>query len=1479
VLYNIKIDKHLQSIDVLRKYLEKFNILFKEDYKIEFNNENVIINQNFILNISLNKYSNIFSSSYNYKNIYEIIISEHFKGLLLDEPRLFYNYKDNIDFLIKYPEYLHKNLDNVDIYKYDSSLFIMLNIFDIIKIESNYNNFLEYYLNLWITYKRFHYKLTINHKYNELNKKTDKIYFFIEILHSLSLLFDYINLINIFVLNNKLITIYYELNDNKKFIDYIISNKQLILNNNIINLISNSNINNIIIDNYNVFIDDQLYNIYKIDKCPFAQIFNYDNNYYLIQANDNKIIYKIGKNYNIKFICDHNKKKIKINEIYFNNNKVIRYNDIYYLFKNIIPTNCFHLIYHQQQNDTYKITFLNFNFALKDELLYSNNLKSGIYTFTINHNTQFYLNDTYDNIIIWKKLCLDNQINKFNIIYINPYEINNNGYAFTLNSYNLFDFNKQDFLLNLHDIHYEKINLVKKTDTYIDIIQEYDHKIYKKFSKMILISSNIKIKLKIRININRFNKKIKLLSDEIKNYTFYQLLLEHYDILYKYLLYVKYINLLNKLYNIEGELFISTLKVNIELFNIKTKKFNYIFEALFELISGYELLDEQMEKYISIIHKYNEYNNSNDTYYDKHIDNTHSLFNIKYQKIKDQKGGVIYPLHHFMMGKGKSSVLSPLLILFFILKYKSDMYLIIPEHLINDTKNIILKYFIIYDVFIYKIFINNETIYDSTFNNLNSIYILSDSNIKERFLNGDFQNQNRKKIFLIDEFDSLLDPLQSNFNISYNKSKSITDILSFMINIVKSFNLDNLNESLSSFDNKSQLIILEIINIVNQLKNRLLIYNINWGIHPDKFYAIPYKTKDVPLLQSNFSSIIITIFLTLYYYYIIQHKNIDKYLLKFIINNNLLDLFNLYIPNHQLLYITPEYINNYSNIDIIDKLLYKIFNNVKITTSQYNSSFIDIINIDNIFKIGYSGTMNVLLPSLNDIHKFEDIEIDNDEKINIKYVIMNTNKIIIDNDLLTIDLLKNYDALIDVYGLYKDFINKDIAIKIYEIIRTQAPDLRRDVIFIDENNIKFVIINNKIEYYDENTYYINPFIYYSRSHIIGVDIKQDYYPTLKGLCIIGNNSLYSQVAQAIFRLRKLNIGQTVDFLLININKSENLLNLLCNNEKKSNELKLDYLYFQTLKSIIRKNKTKTSIIDDFKTFYNEDIKYYYIIKDNELLNDLLTNNKSDLFMNHYLHLFEENDILPYIHIYNKINNKNSILKLIYNVNSSNIIIEQQNEQELQKIQEQQIEQQYTQYTSIKLTKFHFIYKYFNITKLFDITYNISPNIYFLPSIWLNYNQINYLLNISGHGFIYYDKSLILIPGYMIPYYINEYPIYNIHLQLINHNINSSNDINDFKENILFKIISNENINDDLEKFQICLFISIVYNIFKKNEIYDINYSKIINKFINKWIFNNYIDKNYIILNNTEYNFNIKDMTGGNLKYKYILVNNHVSNNI
>ena len=42
-------------------------------------------------------------------------------------------------------------------------------------------------------------------------------------------------------------------------------------------------------------------------------------------------------------------------------------------------------------------------------------------------------------------------------------------------------------------------------------------------------------------------------------------------------------------------------------------------------------------------------------------------------------------IQHFMMGKGKSSVLTPLLTMYFVLNHNKTVYIVVPEHLKKQT--------------------------------------------------------------------------------------------------------------------------------------------------------------------------------------------------------------------------------------------------------------------------------------------------------------------------------------------------------------------------------------------------------------------------------------------------------------------------------------------------------------------------------------------------------------------------------------------------------------------------------------------------------------------------------------------------------------------------------------------------------------------------------------------------------------------------
>ena len=1106
-------------------------------------------------------------------------------------------------------------------------------------------------------------------------------------------------------------------------------------------------------DNYKnekdkISINDKIYQKYDLIDCTFNDIFNViPRTFYLINETELLILnYK----YYIKIVTEFidtsklpNSLEIRIKEIYFNGKKVIKYSDINYPFKYLIPTNCFHLIY--DNNITY---FVNNVLTRKDSdiinLLGYNKMENGIYTITINHNTQFLI----DKMDYFPELCKNYHINKLNLLYINFNEIDKINTGFYLNQkyYEILNVDKNKLLLEkLVDIKYENTLLLKESGNpdftfvrdkkYIDFIEKFQNKISK--CKSNNIESTFykieKYKCVFEEKINDFNKMI-----------INRGLFSNYEKLYEYLNNIKLYNLC-KSFKIDK--IIDQIRIYKELFNLKKNKFVYNFEALFELITGYEITEEQMTRYTTIINDYYIYkNSSNPKKYEisiKTLNDETSLFNYN---IYTQTGGnkYSYPLHHFMMGKGKSSVITPLLTLYFIIKENQKVFIIVPKHLIQQTIKTMKKYIEIFEIKYLEINMKNILSVIISKIKKNNLFICSDNEIKELFLLGIFNNSEitENTIMLIDEFDYILDPIKSNFNIVqpsekpenfisiYNLLKPYEDLLSIkIIDDNHEYNIELINNDLE--------------NIIQQINNKKLIENIKWGIHPTKLYAIPYRSKDNPLLESKFSSNILTVFLTLYYFKVIKKYKYTNILINYIYKNNILEKY-IHISKPNI--IDNKYLEDLikNKKEFFNNIFDNIFSQLIISEDQQNTSFIDIININNIFKIGYSGTVNINLPQLDTKYNFNNIFKDDDEALNVKFAIKNSSlNEIIDPDFYDINKffceinISNYNALIDIIGLFKDYNNDDIASIISKIKSC-------NIIYMDKNDEKYIMYyNGKNEIYDESIDYDNPFIYYSQSHTIGIDINQDKHSEMKGLCIINNQCIYSQVAQSIFRLRKLNITQTIDFLFISDKEcsNPNIYDMIVDNEKKSNENKKDYLIFQTIKSIIRKKNGN----------YHEKIKFYYKKNDDAKILDGIINIE-DI----------NTDLLKELFCY--IDDIDKIKKLVYNMNIEEYQQEKINVLEIVSTKKDDHK---------KIPDLFYEYKKYSFESLlsdYDIFINnsiiLEDNIRYLPNIFSQINEYKYSQNTTELLFVYIHDQLLIIPKYIIHYFY-EYPIVNSKFVIIN----------------------------------------------------------------------------------------------------------------
>ena len=1176
---------------------------------------------------------------------------------------------------------------------------------------------------------------------------------------------------------------------------------------------------------------------YKV-KSHLLDLFNLENKLYLLQNIDPSTEYRtyiiiINAEIIIELIGKFDDNESKIDEIYINNNRVLK-SDVYLKlpFSNLIPSNCLNLIY--LENEVYKIIyFSNYKYNNCDpfdvscrmiHLLNDCNTKNGTYIIEINNNNLLLpiLKTDYN---LFTSLCTDYGINNLNILYLNEEIIETGIGAYNLNDnlFNIINFNKKIFLneslessnlmnkLSLLELNKKNTLLQFGKDDKNRIIgkllvgnDEYNFSIGKllfKINKCIINDLNLEkyinnfnsILETIECNINEFNTKSKIY--ELFNS-------ENYDIFYNYLQNVRLYNslkVINKLLNDYHKLKIlstdiKNLELNIcnqikifnDIFNYKYYKFKYKFEAFFEFINGIELQNEQMIRYTDIINSFINYENiTNQTSYDKYIltfkeyKTNQSIINYEIMT----GGNINYPLHHIMMSKGKSAILSPLLALHLVLIYKKKVYVIVPEHLETST-------------------IRKFNDYMHFFNCIDKIKVYSDSKIKNLYLNGEFKDYTKNKniIMIIDEFDSLIDPIKSNYNITSHKipfQKELCELIKIIVIYLKTSEFLNINKIIDilpqKYCNYFEIIELDINNILRQINEGILIENITWGIHPYNYYAIPYNNKDKPLLSSNFTSSIMTLFLTYYYYIIIQHYSINDYIIEIIIKNNLLLEFKFdYTIDKQEI----KDLFNDKSIELKNKLFDRIFEIIfkkeLLSINQSNVSFIDIINIKNIFKIGYSGTVNINLKPIDYLdNKFNIIIPDYDEQLNVENAILNakvkyltitkkTNQIDYLKELFDFDDIKKYKALIDLYGLFKNIKNQVIAVELNQLFNST-------VIYLDEKDKEYIINKDgNTEEYQENLFYDNPFLFFDQGHTIGVDIKQDKYPIIKGLLIVDNKINYTQIAQAIFRLRKINLGHTIDICYIK-NKPDDckdideLYSLFLQNDKVKKDMTNDLLIYQTLKYEIRKNKSD----EDTMRKHNEKIKYYYNldteIPDKTKLDDFFT----DIFTKDEI-IYLKNDVNMSC-LFNEIYNYDKLLKLIYNIDSYSIDHTQQSELDEQKEQTAQV----TVLKEIKLESssfrrimlkdtivyppydfimYNYIFTQTHEYKIFNLlSIKVDELIYCLPNIFIQIDGFNYNKNTSGFLFVYIIDKILIIPGYLITHFMYNYPIFTIDLILVNIN--------------------------------------------------------------------------------------------------------------
>lgn len=401
-----------------------------------------------------------------------------------------------------------------------------------------------------------------------------------------------------------------------------------------------------------------------------------------------------------------------------------------------------------------------------------------------------------------------------------------------------------------------------------------------------------------------------------------------------------------------------------------------------------------------------------------------------------------------------------------------------------------------------------------------------------------------------------------------------------------------------------------------------------------------------------------------------------------IFKNNLLEFTKKYNNSESYIKLLKDAIENNKEI-IMKKLIYLLneyFVNIiipkyfKISKKELNISFIDILGFSEN-KIMFTGTPDFLVPleqmsnifNLNYEKCSQNLRNNRTQKANIcKYMVKICNAIEKDdysnasikasilgtlfppllrpkifsmdtitgfeyNPLLSMNennllyflfiheggKIQNYQCLIDVGGIILNTPVNDMAMYIHHYFKNK--NIFKHVIYVDSKGKKKIILNNgETQNYNMELYKTSElFIYYNNKNTVGTNIRQPI--VMKGLVTFNNKNTLTEIAQGIFRLRKVNITHTIDFFTSNdlfieyknIPTNTGKLELLYRNfvqkgEKYKEGTKIS-MQEQCIKYMNRK-------ISPFKNSYLQKIDYkLFEFDENELyINKLIKHMKDNL---------------------------------------------------------------------------------------------------------------------------------------------------------------------------------------------------------------------------------------------------------------------------
>lgn len=481
-------------------------------------------------------------------------------------------------------------------------------------------------------------------------------------------------------------------------------------------------------------------------------------------------------------------------------------------------------------------------------------------------------------------------------------------------------------------------------------------------------------------------------------------------------------------------------------------------------------------------------------------------------------------------------------------------------------------------------------------------------------------------------------------NMTADKTKHIKQTLLTLYNFMM-----HKHETISHIDQKSFYEIKTFEKLFNTLIDiGSLLYNHRYGFPTEKshkesqFYAVPYSSADTPSFESNFTDIDIVITTTILAYFycdkfrVIDTKKIINYYKDELIynlkqtgcsNQEIYDklcyeaFFEVFdcsvaqfecmsIHDDEIMEIITKKINsNPVRHNLMEIHIEKVIGELGYSTSYKSCNAIDIISSTfALYKCGFTGMVFLNLPyyPIGNTCEFTKIQKNDSDIGSVYFAILGGSGKGTGNKFFNLShnvsqeelLVKIIDELGDEYNALIDsgafLLNSPIE-KVAAQLLLKYPD--KKIIYINKSNDKKILSKKDgvVEYNDEQYETHEVFMYYDNSHIIGQDIKQPF--RFKALVTVNVFNKLSDITQACFRLRNLNYGHEIDFMInsnmTNVSTRESLLEMLYKKEKnivdgvtELEKLKQNSMYIKNCAA-----KASDKYMMPIYSEYNEYMKY------------------------------------------------------------------------------------------------------------------------------------------------------------------------------------------------------------------------------------------------------------------------------------------------